>query len=146
MTAKEFFSIEDLEIIKTAIMDAELNTSGEIRVHLENICNEDPMKRAFYWFHKLNMKKTQQRNALLFYFAVKSRKFAIIGDKAIHEAVKQEFWDILRNKMLQYFHNDDFLGGLTQAIERAGKEMKKYFPFQQDTIDELPNDVSLEDN
>ena len=44
--AEKFFSKTDKEEIISAIQSAELNTSGEIRVHIENHCKEDVMDRA----------------------------------------------------------------------------------------------------
>ena len=79
-TAKNFFTAYQKEEIKQAIGEAESNTSGEIRVHIESKCNEDVLDRAAFLFEKLEMHKTEQRNGVLFYLAVNSRKFAILGD------------------------------------------------------------------
>ena len=80
MNAVNFFSKEEKELIKSAVKEAELNTSGEIRVHMDNHCKEEVMDRAAWWFGKLDMQKTKQRNGVLFYLAVKDHKFAILGD------------------------------------------------------------------
>jgi hypothetical protein len=37
MKPSEFFSNEEKENIKKAVQEAELNTSGEIRVHIEKV-------------------------------------------------------------------------------------------------------------
>lgn len=42
-----------------AIAQAEKATSGEIRVHLEEKCGDDVIKRATQIFAKLNMHKTE---------------------------------------------------------------------------------------
>jgi len=84
---------EQAQIVK-AIESAELNTSGEIRVHLESLCSGDPFKRAVYLFNKLKMHKTKDRNGVLIYIAFESKKFAIIGDSGINEKVSDNFWDL----------------------------------------------------
>ena len=46
-----------------AIQQAEVRTSGEIRVHLEDTCpTPEPLDRAAQVFAELNMHRTTQRN------------------------------------------------------------------------------------
>ena len=92
-TAKNFFTPEQQEEIRIAIMNAELDTSGEIRVHIENSCKGDAVEHATHIFKKLKMNETQSHNGVLIYLAVKNRKFAIIGDLAIHAVVSDSFWE-----------------------------------------------------
>ena len=93
MNAANFFTKIQKEQIKTAVAEAENNTSGEIRVHIDNHCKEDVMDRAAWWFGKLEMQKTEQRNGVLFYLAVKDHKFAILGDMGINAKIADDFWD-----------------------------------------------------
>ena len=94
MSAQNFFTKEEKEDIVLAIKSAELDTSGEIRVHVEEKCKGDVKDQAAYLFKKLEMHKTEQRNGVLFYLAIKNRKFAILGDIGINEVVYgwQYFW------------------------------------------------------
>ena len=102
------FSSEQKKRIKAAIEEAELNTSGEIRVHLEDHCKTDNvLDRAAQMFDQLNMHKTDTRNGVLIYMAVKENKFAIIGDSGINEKVENDFWDITKEKMLGHFKTGD---------------------------------------
>ena len=55
------FSKQDQEAIVNAIRDAEKDTSGEVRVHIDKKCPEDVLDRAAYWFEKLKMHKTELR-------------------------------------------------------------------------------------
>ena len=98
MNAVNFFSREEKELIKSAVREAELKTSGEIRVHLDNHCREEVLDRAAWWFGKLEMNKTGQRNGVLFYLAVKDHKFAILGDAGINAVTPENFWE----KILPY--------------------------------------------
>ena len=79
----EYLAKQELDDIKQAILNAELDTSGEIRVHLEKVCPGDVMDRAAFLFEKLEMHKTHLRNGVMFYLAIKNRKFAVIGDAGI---------------------------------------------------------------
>ena len=142
-TAKNFFTQEQQEDIRQAIMNAELDTSGEIRVHIENTCQGDALDRAKAIFNKLGMEQTNSRNGVLIYLAVKNRKFAIIGDKAIHEVVTESYWDSIRNKMLNHFRENRFTEGLVEAITETGKQLKTHFPFKSDDVNELSDEISF---
>src|SRR4051812_9161714 len=100
MGAKNFFSTEQQQSIRNAITGAELNTSGEVRVHIDDKCLEDVLDRAADTFHKMKMDRTELRNGVLFYLAVEDRKFAILGDKGINEKVPADFWDNIKEAML----------------------------------------------
>jgi uncharacterized membrane protein len=143
MNAVNFFSKEEKEKIKGAVQEAELSTSGEIRVHLDNHCKEDVMDRAAWWFAKLKMHKTEQRNGVLFYLAVKDKKFAILGDAGINAACADDFWDHIKEKMLGLFSEGKFADGLTEGILMAGQALKEHFPYQKDDVNELSDDISF---
>jgi uncharacterized membrane protein len=142
--AKNFFTEEQKISIKQAITAAELNTSGEIRVHLENHCGEDVLDRAAFLFDKLEMKKTDMRNAVLFYVAVKDKKFAVIGDSGINSLVEENFWEDVKSLLLEQFKNGNFTEGLVVGISKAGEKLKKHFPYQTDDTNELSNEISFE--
>lgn len=143
MNALNFFSKEQKDLIKSAIKEAELNTSGEIRVHIDNKCKEDVLDRAAWWFAKLEMHKTQLRNGVLFYLAVKHRKFAILGDSGINEVTPDTFWDNIKEKMAGLFAEGDFSGGLKEGILMAGEALKVHFPHQEDDVNELSDEISF---
>jgi uncharacterized membrane protein len=142
-SAVNFFSAEEKSRITDAIGQAELDTSGEIRVHIENHCREDVLDRASYLFHRLEMDKTKLRNGVLIYLAVKSRHFAIIGDGGINEVVPEDFWVNIKEMMTQHFKEGAFVEGLTKGIAEAGTKLKEHFPYQSDDINELPDDISF---
>ncbi len=133
---------DDEADIKQAILNAELDTSGEIRVHLEDICPGDVLDRAAHVFEKLEMHKTQRRNGVLFYLAMKNRKFAVIGDVGINRVVPESFWDQLKMEMLNYFRENEFAEGLIYGIGRTADYLRKFFPYEKGDINELPDDIS----
>jgi uncharacterized membrane protein len=143
MNAVNFFSKEEKEVIKSAVKEAELNTSGEIRVHIDNHCKEDVMDRAAWWFGKLEMQKTEQRNGVLFYLAVKNHKFAILGDAGINAVTQEDFWDSIKEKMLASFKEGEFAIGLKEGILMAGEALKSHFPYQDDDVNELSDEISF---
>jgi uncharacterized membrane protein len=139
------FTEQQQKQVQDAIAQAELNTSGEIRVHIDKRCKEEPMKMAIAVFEKLGMHKTEQRNAVLFYLAIDDKKLAILGDKGINEAVPTNFWDEIRDLMVSYFKKGEFTEGLSKGIVMAGEQLKSAFPYQSDDTNELSNEITFED-
>jgi uncharacterized membrane protein len=143
MKPSDFFSKEDKEKITRAIKEAELNTSGEVRVHIEGMCKGEVLDRAAYVFGQLNMHKTELRNGVLFYLAAGNKKFAILGDAGIHSKVPVDFWDEIKDLMLGHFKKDEFAEGLAKGIQLAGKQLRQHFPYQQDDVNELSDEISF---
>ena len=143
MKVKEFIGEGGKALIEQAIKEAELDTSGEIRVHLESKCSSDPLQRAVYIFNYLKMSNTQARNGVLVYVAVESRKFAIIGDAGINNVVPDNFWDDIKDKMRASFLQGNYVEGLVIAIKETGASLKKYFPYQSDDVNEQPDEISF---
>lgn len=141
--AKDFFNKEERKLIVDAIKEAELNTSGEIRVHIDSKCKEDVMDRAAYWFEKLQMHKTELRNGVLFYLAYEDHKFAILGDAGINQKVDANFWEKDKETMLNYFKQGEFAKGLSEGIKLSGEQLKAHFPYQSDDVNELSDEISF---
>lgn len=143
MFSKDFFSQVQKQAIQDAIANAELNTSGEIRLHVDDKCSGEPVSKAIDTFEKLKMHETELRNGVLIYVAIKDKKLAIIGDKGIDAVVAEDFWDDIKNKLIESFKVEKFTEGLVQAIEQSGIQLKSHFPFQSDDTNELSNDISF---
>ncbi len=145
MKASELLTKEHKKKIVDSIQQAETNTSGEIRVHLESLCNGDPCERAVYVFSHLKMQQTKDRNGVLIYLAVKSRKFAIIGDVGINEKVGTDYWNDTKDMMADHFRKGEFAEGLAEAVLSVGEKLKAYFPYQRDDVNELSDEISIGD-
>lgn len=145
MSAINFFTKEEKIQLKAAIAEAELNTSGEIRLHLDNRCKSDVLDCAAAWFEKLEMQKTEKRNGVMFYLAVRDHKFAILGDAGINAVTPDNFWDNIKESMLTNFQEGNFTEGLTKGIAMAGEQLKEHFPYQSDDVNELSDEISFGD-
>jgi uncharacterized membrane protein len=140
---RKFFTPEEQAEIVAAIGKAELKTSGEIRLHMEAKCKENVLDHAAHIFKTLEMHKTQLRNGVLFYLAIDDRKFAILGDAGINAMVPANFWDEIKENMLAAFKMGNYKQGLIDGILKAGKQLKAFFPYQENDINELPDDISF---
>ncbi|MFV0345785.1 MAG: TPM domain-containing protein [Bacteroidales bacterium] len=140
---KSLFTENEQQQIVEAIKLAEQNTSGEIRVHIEKRCKGDALQEAVKNFGRLKMHKTELRNGVLFYFAYEDKKFAIYGDEGINRKVADNFWDSIKEEMQVSFKNGNFLEGICQGIEAAGRQLKSHFPYNDDDKNELSDEISF---
>src|SRR5881409_4459324 len=109
MRTKEFLSHLEHDRIVAAIREAESKTSGQIRVFMQRgKMDVEPLIAAQKKFHRLGMHKTLERNAVLIFVAPRAHKFAVVGDKAIHEKCGDEFWQRVVNGMRTHFQNENF--------------------------------------
>lgn len=143
MDVQKYFNEENKLQITNAIRVAETNTSGEIRVHIEKHCKGDVLDRAAYVFEKLKMHKTELRNGVLFYLAVEDHKFAILGDAGINQKVDEDFWETTKELVVEKLKEGLFSEGLAKGIIKAGEKLQEYFPYQDDDVNELSDEISF---
>ena len=141
---KHFFSPEQQTILIEAIREAEKNTSGEIRIHVIRSTGEDLLHKGQKLFEKLGMTRTQDRNGILFLLELSHRRFAILGDKGIHQKVPGEFWEEIRKELFSQFREGKFVEGLCAGIRRCGEKLKAFYPCQTDDRNELSDEITSE--
>lgn len=132
---------EEAEIV-LAIQEAEKDTSGEIRVHLEHEDRGDPYRRAQEVFSLLKMDNTRHRNGVLLYIAVHTHHFVILGDRGIDRVVPHDFWNSTRDLMQEHFRKGAFKEGIIAGVLSAGRELKAHFPWRPDDQNELSDAIS----
>lgn len=140
---KDFFNTEEKQQITDAIRKAEKMTSGEVRVFVESKCSYmDAIDRAAELFFQLQMQKTEARNAVLLYVAMKDRQLAIFGDEGIHQKVGNDYWSAEIKKMISNFNRENYAAGISEVVEDIGVALTKHFPYDNDTDkNELPDDI-----
>ncbi len=141
MSAEGKFTENERLTIEDAIAEAEKNTSGEIRLFIESECGENVLDRAAYIFRELKMHKTKERNGVLFYLAIDSRQFAILGDSGINSKVDTDFWYEIKMSMQNYFTEGNFVRGLSNGVKMTGEALQKYFPYKAYDTNELSNEI-----
>ncbi len=142
MRTKEFLSKFEHDRIVHAIREAESKTSGEIRVYVQRgKLSGDPLTAAQKKFHQLGMHKTREQNAVLIFVAPRAHKFAVVGDKAIHEKCGDEFWQRIVEGMRAHFQNENFSDALVEAIKEIGKLLAAHFPKTPGNANELPDEI-----
>lgn len=143
MRTKEFLSKLEHDRIVEAIREAESKICGEIRVFIQRgKLNADPLIVAQKKFQRLRMHKTRERNAVLIFVAPRAHKFAVVGDKAIHEKCGEEFWRRVVDAMRVHFQHEKFSRALTEAINEVGKVLAAHFPRTSAKANELPDEIA----
>lgn len=140
---EDIFTPVENELIVDAIRDAELRTSGEIRVFIENRCRYvDAMDRALEIFANLKMQNTADRNAVLLYIAIKDHQLAVFGDTGINEKVGNEYWVKAVKDILAKFNREKYAEGIANCVTQIGESLHQYFPYDS-TLDknELPDEI-----
>lgn len=142
MKVSEFISPQDEKEIVEAIKKAELNTSGEVRVHIEHQCEGDRFDHALEIFEKLEMHKTELSNGVLIYVSIDDHQLVILGDKGINDVVEKGFWESTKDEIINEFKSGNYKQGLINGILEAGRQLKQHFPYQSDDTNELDNEIS----
>jgi len=140
---KRFLSDVENKRIVEALKSTETFTSGEIRIFIES---RNPlvstMERAMSVFFELQMEKTQQRNAVLLYIAVKDKEVALFGDEGIHQQVGNEFWNQQVKQMISLFKENSLADGIVKCLNEVGQVLVEKFPYQEGLDkNELPDEI-----
>ncbi|MEZ4907918.1 MAG: TPM domain-containing protein [Saprospiraceae bacterium] len=140
---RKFFKKTDDKKIINCIKEAEKQTSGEIRVHFQKKLKVDILEEAVNTFYRLKMDETKDKNGVLFFFVMKKKKFAIIGDKGINDVVPDDFWENIKIALTEDFSNGHKTSGICNAIKMAGDKLKEFFPYDSvNDVNELPDEIS----
>ena len=143
MNPDNFFTPQEEQQIVNAIRQAEKNTSGEIRVHLESK-NKDKPTLDYVWqvFEAIGMRETKQANGVLFYIDINHRTFSIVADEGINKVVPDNFWGAISKIVTDGFKQGQYANALEQGILKVGEQLKQYFPHKADDVNELPDEIS----
>jgi uncharacterized membrane protein len=142
MRTKQFLSKLEHDQIVAAIRAAESKTSGEIRVYIQRgKLNKDALISAQKKFRRLRMDKTSEHNAVLIFIAPRAHKFAVVGDKAIHEKCGEQFWQQVVDGMRELFQKEKFSRAIVEGIEGVGKSLSTHFPRTATSSNELPDEI-----
>ena len=128
--------------IVAGIREAEMKTSGEIRVFVSHKKPEDAVAAAQKVFVKLGMTRTRERNGVLIFIAPRARNLAVIGDEGVHKRCGEEFWRGMAEELSGHFKSSRFTQGIVHAVHKAGELLAEHFPHRPDDRNELPDRVA----
>lgn len=140
---KPLLDEEENRLIVKAIRQAEKRTSGEVRVYVESRCRfMDAIDRAAELFFSLQMEKTEDRNAVLVYVALKDQQLAVFADEGIYKKTGPDYWNNVVKDMLRTFNKQDYATGIAECVIQIGEALTAHFPYDSDTDkNELPDQI-----
>ena len=147
MKTKHFVQALDHARITAAIVEAERQTSGQIRVYVSHHDVSDALVAARERFAKLSMEKTAARNSVLIYIAPEARKYAVVGDEGIHRKGGEDtFWQsVVGVTMRPLLKEERYTDAIVAAVGEIGRELAAHFPPIAGAHDtELPDGVEEE--
>ena len=134
--------IETARVVE-AIEKAEEITSAEIRVHYTVCGGRTPLLiEAEKTFNALKMHKTENRNGVLIFLRLRKKEIAVIGDIGIHQHVGTEFWEAVKEEIIQTIQGNTLTDGVINGVHIVGKQLAKHFPPSDENPNELSNEVT----
>ena len=118
---------EERTRIARAIEAAEAGTTGRIAVRVIPDRDVDAFERAKHEFGRTGLYRHEYGNAALVLVAPKARKYAVLGDRALHERVGDAFWNGIVEDVRPTFARGDLTGGIIAAVERIGAALHRHF-------------------
>ena len=128
MHPKKFAKQLPHDTVVDAIRQAEVKTTGQIRVFISHRKTEDAVADAQKEFAHLGLGGSPEKNSVLIFVSPRSHKFAVIGDEGVHARCGDAFWQELARAMSEYFRKSQFKEGLIHGVERAGQLLAEHFP------------------
>jgi len=113
--------------ISAAIAAAEDGATGRIAVREIPDRSVDAFERAKREFGRIGLQRHEHANAALILVAPKARRFAIVGDRALHERVGDAFWNDVVEKSTPFFARGETDAGILYAVARLGEVLHAHF-------------------
>lgn len=114
-------------LVQAALERAQAGTNARVAVRFVPDEGVDAFERAKTEFEKAGLHQHEHRNAALFLVAPKARRFAVIGDRALHERVGDDFWNRTVSAMQPHFAHGDLVGGLVAGLDCLGGALREHF-------------------
>lgn len=121
---------DDHRRIAKAIAQAERGTTGCIAVRVVNEKTVDAFERAKQEFERAGMHRHEHANAVLILVAPQARRFAVIGDRSMHERVGEAFWTETTDAMRPAFASGSVADGILAGIECVGEALHRHFAME----------------
>jgi uncharacterized membrane protein len=113
--------------IARALTVAEEGTTGRIAVRVIPDKTVDAFERAKHEFARTGLHRHDEANAALILVAPNARRFAIVGDRALHARVGDAFWQDVVEESRPYFARGAVTDGILHAVGRVGEALHAHF-------------------
>jgi len=142
MHAHKFINQLDEAKLVAAIAEAEQKTSGTIHVYVSHRAHIKARAYAQRRFHQLGLANTSQHNAVLLYLTPRTRQFAIIGDRGVHEKCGDAFWQEVSAQLSAALKLGDYTAAILQTVRQIGDLLAAHFPAAAGDTNAFPTALS----
>ena len=116
--------------IAQVLVEIDKKTSAEIHVHIIYwMGSSNPLHLAEKIFHGLKLHESKNRNGILILVSHLDHRFAIWGDRAVHEALGDTLWLKASQTLTNHFRARHYAGGIIACVQELGNELQKHFPL-----------------
>ncbi|SDI33776.1 TPM domain-containing protein [Paraburkholderia phenazinium] len=140
------FPADTLRAIEKAIRENHRTHVGQIRFAVEGALHIGALlegmsaqERAIDVFSELRVWDTEHNNGVLIYLLLADHDVEIVADRGAHARINSGEWDAICRQMEAAFKLGDYRAGVLRGIEEVTALLKRHFPAQQETHDELPS-------
>lgn len=142
----DFLNKEELESIDKAVQQAELLTSGEIKVVIKvRLPKWSSVKnQAIKDFYEYGLDKTRDKTAVLILVVLSSGNIEVLGDKGINDKVSDGYWAGVVEMIADGFKSNKGADGICRAVTEVGNLLKDNFPRKPDDVNEISNEAVQE--
>ena len=71
------------------------------------------------------------------------KTYDLFDHRNINDLVPENFWDDVIAAMTGEFRAGRFAEGLSVAAVMAGEKLREFFPYQEDDVNEQPDEISF---
>ena len=136
-----FLTDEEEALLVDEIRKQEARTSAEIRVCVTDKLIFRPQHYAWRVFDESGMRNTREHNGALIVMMPRVKKVVILGDRALHELVGDDYWQQAVAAMVREMHHLGPLDAIREGLRRLGDTLAVHWPRKDDDINELPDEI-----
>ncbi len=106
---------------------------------LQSEIEEEVYQRAIQAFYENKVSITKDRTGIMIFISMLEKKVEILADCGINEKVGKEYWNDLVNALIKQIREGHEIEGIINTIHSCGNSLNKFFPIQEDDINEITN-------
>lgn len=119
---------EERDRIERALRAARASTAAHLELRLDESRSVDALEAAQQHLQGRGLLERSSRDAVVFFVAPNARRFAVYGDRAVHQAVGERYWAALADDIGSHFAHGSVGDAILFGVERIGAMLAAKFP------------------
>jgi len=137
-----FVGFSTLIIIILAYLFANISFIDRLIIP-EKIKKRIVYERALRHFAESGVYDTKDRTGILIFISILEQRVELIADKGINEKIEQNEWKEIVKEIIRGIKAGDWVKSLSEAIEKCGDLLTKHFPRDEESKNELDNEIAV---